>query len=526
MVMQSQDSDVEDLKIQAAKAIEIARGLGYSDDEIEKYGLTAAAQGRDDPEGFKAFYKLIFGKEIPKHALEEWIKPLYAARAEGKGLVIEAFRGSTKTTTLTIAFTAFRIGKEPHTANLLIQVGDDIAADNSQQVADIIDNSPGWKLTFPDVVPDRERGWGAGGYEVKRADLEYTQWREMNADRKDPTLVGVGYKSREIIGKHPDGVLIIDDIHDENNTASSRELETVRKILTGTIFPTMTPNTWTVFVGTPWVEQDVLHYVASTGEFMHVRTPVMRDEKLTWKQKFTKEVIESARKLAGSIQFARMFMLDLSMAHNKVFKYQAYPASEIRFNWPLVGGVDYAGSGDAQKNASGQGDFFAFAYVAKRPGGGAVVVDGVLDRPTQAQAEEYIKRAQEIYPHWMRCVVEGDGKGEEFIQTIKRNPGLKILPLKTGGKGKAKRLERQMSPWLENGTVRISDAETPFLAELRRELDEYPNSAHDDALDALYWALRGIPDVLSMPRFDADLPPPVRKQRQRNPFMALARSQP
>jgi phage terminase large subunit-like protein len=122
--------------------------------------------------------------------------------------------------------------------------------------------------------------------------------------------------------------------------------------------------------------------------------------------------------------------------------------------------------------------------------------------------------------------VEGDGKGEEFIQVIQRNPGLKIMPLKTGGRGKDIRLVRQMGPWLENGTVRVSDAETPFLQELRRELDNYPLVDHDDALDAVYWALRGIPDVLSL-REEEELPETVsrRHKKQVNPFISLGRYQ-
>jgi len=480
----------------------------------------AVAQNDDGPDGFECFYKLIFSKQLPAHA-REWVEGIYKARNEKKGIVIEAFRGSTKTTTLTIAFTAWRIGKEPHRANLLVQVGDDIAADNTHQVADIIENNTGFKLVFPTVEPDRERGWGAGGYEVKRTDLGYVGWRELNAKRKDPTLVGVGYKSREIIGKHPDGLLVVDDIHDENNTASERELETVRKILTGTIFPTMTPSTWAVFVGTPWVDNDVLRYVASTGEFVHLQTPVEKDGIPVWDKKFGEGEIARQKRLAGTIQFARMFMLDLTAAKNKVFKYMGYPSSEVRFNWPMVGGVDYAGTMDVNKNKAGGGDYFAIAYVAKLPGGGAVVVDGVVDHCTQAQAEAYLRRAQEMFPHWLNAVVEGDGKGEEFIQVVLRNPTMKIIPMKTGGKGKEARLERQMGPWLESGIVRVSDAETPFLNELRRELDTYPLNEHDDALDAVYWSLRGMPDVLYVPA-STELPPTrVSVKQASHPLLAF-----
>jgi predicted phage terminase large subunit-like protein len=497
-------------------------------DAAERDALAELARTEDNPESFAAFYKLVHGKPPPPRAMKEWIEPVYRAHAQKKGTVVKAFRGSTKTTTVTITFAAYRIGKEPHRANLLIQVGDDIAADNTAQIADIIANNPGWKTVFPGIIPDRERGWGAGGYEVKDDSISYPAWREKNAARKDPSLVGVGYKSREIIGKHPDGVLVIDDINDENNTSSERELSTVRTILTGTIFPTMTPDTWTVFIGTPWVENDVLSYVEATGEFVCISTPVYREEDgervLWWPEKFGWEEIERQRRLAGTLQFARMFLLDLSAARNRVFRYQSYPSPEIRYNWPMVGGCDYASSGDAKKNAEGRLDYFALAYAAKLPGGGAVVVDGVIDHCTQGQAEIYLNRAQEIYPGWITTAVEKMGKGDDFVQVLGRNPFLRIIPMTSGRMKKERRLEIELGPWLENGAIKISDADTPFLRELRAELDAYPNHAHDDALDALYYAMRAMPDVLTMPADEDELPAYGRKKKPRNPFAALGRA--
>ena len=531
---------------------------------LEKW-LPVSARTNDNPFGFGDFYAVIHGKRMPRHAFFEWVIPMYWAAGKldddkvisiysqapdysyiiediksqfldvgqlARGIVIEAFRGSTKTTSVTMTFVAFRIGHEPHKANLIIQVGDDSATKNTQQIADIIENNPGWKRAFPHVVPDRDMGWGAGGYEVKVThdtltgeEIEYTAWRELNSKRVDPTLLGVGYKSRQVIGKHPDGILVVDDIHDENNTSSRRELERVRQILTGTIFPTMTPGTWKVFIGTPWVENDTLHYVAATGEFLHVKTPVKRDDVLTWPGMFTQAEIDKAARLAGSREFARMYMLDLSYSKNRIFRYQLYPSSEIRFNWPMVGGVDPAGTMDEYTNKAGRNDYFAMAYTAKLPAYGAVCVDGVLEHCTQAQGETYVNTAQSIHPTWISSVVEGDGKGEEFIQVIKRNPGLRIMPMKTRGRGKGRRFEKEMAPWLENGTVRISDAETPFLNELRHELDTYPDCEHDDALDALYWSLRGMPDVLVLRDNEQELPMPSMDEhkQQVHPYCSLGR---
>lgn len=498
--------------------MEITDVLDKNKDVAFKQALALLAMGADIPESFAAFYELVFGVQPPKHVMEEWIRPLYEARKDGKGVVIEAFRGSTKTTTLTIAFTAYRIGKEPHKANLLIQVGDDTASDNTAQIADIIEHNPGFRAVFPNVVPDRERGWGAGGYEVKLNDMPYEHWRDMNASRKDPTLLGVSYKSRAIIGRHPDGVLIVDDIHDENNTSSERELATVRKILTGTIFPTITDETWQIFVGTPWVEDDVLQYVASTGEFTHVMTPVLRDTEYTWPEKFNEEEVERQKNLAGSIEFARMFMLDLTARLKQFFKYQKFPSINVKFNWPVVAGVDYAGVREnLYKKDTGKRNYFAIAYIAKLPGGGAVVIDGVLEKCSQAEAEGYVMRGQNMYPNYLNAIVESDGKGEDFIQVIMRNPNMKVIPLGTKGKGKDTRF-MIMQPWLESGQVRISDAETPFLVELRKELDTYPLCKYKDALDAIYWALMGVKDVLSVPVVDDELPSFLPKEKIGNPF--------
>ena len=87
----------------------------------------------DTPDGFEAFYILVHGIELPRHA-KKWIEDTYAARARGKFIVIEAFRGSTKTTTFA-TFLAYRVGLVPHTANLLLQVSGESAADWTTSLA-------------------------------------------------------------------------------------------------------------------------------------------------------------------------------------------------------------------------------------------------------------------------------------------------------------------------------------------------------------------------------------------------------
>ncbi len=455
------------------------------------------ARTSDSPTGFDHFYRLIFDRPLPPHARAEWIEPLYAAQATGKGLVIEAFRGSTKTTSVTIAFVAFRIGQQPQKSNLLIQVGDDIAKDNAQQIADLIAHNPGWKLVFPSVLPDRKVGWGRDGYEVLYTDLDYAEWRAQCAREKgkDPTFIGLGYKSRAIIGKHPTGILVVDDIHDENNTRSAAELETVIKIVTGTLMPTLTPESWKVFIGTPWALDDVLAYIKSTGEFNNAKTPILRDidnESVpTWPERFSWAEIEKQRALAGEVEFARMFLLDLEAAsgvHLKAEWLHKYPYAQIDPSWPVVMGVDYASAAD--QTASNKRDYCAIAIGCVLPGGGGgVLVDGFRGKVSQGAAEEQLKQLTARYPTTQMIGVEAVGKGEEFYHLMLRRSRLPVTPCHTGGKSKGLRFERGMAPLFQSSRAFIADIQTPFLKAFQDEWVRWPHAPHDDTLDAVYWML-------------------------------------
>jgi hypothetical protein len=225
-----------------------------------------------------------------------------------------------------------------------------------------------------------------------------------------------------------------------------------------------------------------------------------------------------------------MFMLDLEAAQRRVFKYHTYPSHLCQPTWVSLGGVDFASIMDPTRRTS-QHSHFALAYVLKRPEGGAVVFDGVLEQCSQAEAEGHIKRAQEMFPAWQGTVVEQVGVGDQFFQMLYRLPDMKIIPMPRGKRlgQKAERLSKGIGPWLENGRVRISDAETPYLTALRQFFNRYPNvTGHDpgwDAADALYWALTGMPDVLVMPKVSDELPSVEPSERAANPFASLGASQ-
>jgi hypothetical protein len=311
------------------------------------------------------------------------------------------------------------------------------------------------------------------GYEVKRIDMPYDDWRALVARTKgkDPTLLGLGYKSRAVIGKHPTGVLLIDDIHDENNTRSGRELEMVRQVLAGTILLTVTAETWQVVVGTPWVGEDILAYLKATGRYLNVRTPVLREGEPVWPERFPLEEIERRRQESGVAEFARMYLLDLaaaSGAHLRREWLNRYPFSQIDPDWGVVMGVDYASTAD--KLRDNRRDYFAVAIGRALPGGaGVVLVDGYRGRVSQGEAELRLKQLSERYPTTEFIGVEALGKGEEFYHLMLRTSHLPIRQVHPGRSSKGERFEKGMAPLFQFRRAWISDVETPFLRAFEQE---------------------------------------------------------
>ena len=473
----------------------------------------------DSPTGFHAFYSSVHDTPLPDHALK-WIEAIYKAREEGKGIVIEAFRGSTKTTTM-LTFVAFRIGLEPTKSNLIIQVSDDSAKKNAATVAGIIEFNAGWKMFFKNIVPDKDMGWGGNGYEVQDISVRskdagvssYDEWRRLNSKRQDPTLFAGGRTSHALIGKHPDGVCLLDDLDDETTTRSARESIKTQDLLTGTIFPTYRPETWKIVIGTPWTFKDVISYCKSTGEFLHCNTPVRKDEELTWPNVFTEEEIEKQQKLAGEVEFARMFMLDLEAAKGHILKKEwisYYPFEKIMHDWPLYMGVDYASTQDAIKLGH-ERDYLAICWGVVSPQRTLVLLDGIMVKISQAEAEQRLIALVGSFPYLKQIGMESIGKGEEYTTLMQRAPVfMPIMPIQSHkgiARSKGGRFEDVLGKMFQFGRIMISDRQTEFT---KAFVDQWiswkgkETTSHDDALDAVYMMAKAAEGYIAVPKLQID----------------------
>ncbi len=515
-------------------------------------GQMGAMIREDNADGYDVFYTAMRARLAPAHVLG-WIDDLYAAKVAEAYFGNEAFRGATKTTSITETFTAYQMALYPERSNLFVQADDKQGAKHAGNVADMVAINPMWKALFPDIVPDMDKAWGeVSGYWVK--DLRYgDEWTKIR--HKDPTLLGAGYRASIVTGSHPTGVFAIDDINNDKNTESDAMNAEVNRVLTDTLYPMIEDVAFHTFSQTPWTKMDALGKAKATGAYIWTRTPVMDIvaqgtpgaelievthtpeggeiiyatwAKLRWPQKFGPKRIAQVYRKSGQKGFARMYLLDLTAVEGLRLRSEwlhRYPLYQIGRDWPVYMGIDYASTGDVVKDKDR--DYFSLAVVRSIPGI-AVIVDGVREQMSRGAAEKKVRAIASMYPTLKAIGVEMEGKGEEFYAQLATTGTLPLVPMKTRGRSKGFRFEDIMAKHFEFSHVWLSDQETPFLTAFRDEWASWDGTqkTHDDTLDAVYYALAAAGVFLTSTEEaeEADFSPRYRERESYNPFANMRRT--
>ena len=491
------------------------------DEQFEQ--LVAAAARGDGVEAVCRYSQVVFGLN-PAETHKKWIKEVL----ENKRVVIVAPPESAKTTIVSMVLLSWWIGKRPWTTNLVCSAGENLANNIARRVADGIEHNEKFRLVFPNVVPDKARGWSRDGYEVKDTSMSQEDWSLLTAAKKDPTLASGGVGSSSVNGRRVTGIAIGDDLHDrESKTSETICLQTV-DFVKDTFLPRCMEDAHAVVVQTRWNPKDIVGYLNSVeleGQkmyevFVH---PAMKDGQSYWPEQWPLERLERRRAEVGEIDFQLVYLANAQATQGQVLKaefLQSFPQIWIKPNFTSYYGVDFA---ITQQSMVGtryrEGDNFAIAKIVDTQPV-LVVAGGFVGRVNQAEAENALfTMASADNPG--RILLETNAGGEVFYQALMRRMrenGLR-LPLlgRKAVKGKAERIN-QMLPDFQFGRVKVSDAQSPFLTTFRDEWVRFgEKSAHDDTLDAVYWAWRAADHLLtaqSQPTWDLLAPTTTSVGRQ------------
>lgn len=489
----------------------------YTYDEKEKMRRDAARmlaqQLPFSADGYKAHFYGIFSHLLPPFAWD-WIQEFFEYYKKGvRRFGFKAHRGATKSTIWTIGFSSYVLAKFPSNGVLIVQKSDTAGGKTSSAIADIIESNVGWATMYPHLRPDKQKRWAFEGYEIQDTSMPYAEWRQKVLDvrPKDNSFVGYGWANGGIVGMHPSW-MFVDDILDEENTRSKREMKAVFDTMKGNVLQTLNrppgeEEPTAIFSYTPWYEDDFYAYIESTGLYHVMETPLIKEAQSTepkafewrskwwvcaWDVKDPVRLVEEKVQEWGEMDFARMQLLDLTKASGINLKREwlhEFPYEKISPTWPVYFGVDYASSSDKRK--AGDNDYFSLSIGRVIPGGGIILIDGYREKLSQGEAEERVKGIARLFPTLISIGFEKLGKGYDIMWNL-INAGMPIIPCPREGEGKRSKGERfekagGLGPLFQFSQAWISDAETPFLKAFKDEWSAWPAGKNDDTLDSTYW---------------------------------------
>jgi hypothetical protein len=367
----------------------------------------------------------------------------------------------------------------------------------------------------------------------------------------EPSFLCSGITSRDFIGKHPSNGQYYDDLHDEGNTRSLREMQEIVDIIEKNIVPTWTRPENRPVLGvacTLWSPRDGYHALLRTGVFKHIKTPIMvkasdptiqyGEERLlcAWVKKYATFEVEGETyypmwdkygadtifmlKRQNPVYFGLMYLCDLETIKGKVLKEEwlhIFPMEKLSAGYPVYFGIDFASSEDKLKDK--QRDYFALCVLMALPWGGSVLIDGFREHLEFFEAVERVKMFATKYPSLVTVGVEKWGSGEKFKQALLYNSQLSVVPFPFDGApvySKGQRYQFELAPMFVDGRLWISDNPVEFIDQFRQEWITWDggktSTGHDDCLDSLYVAC-GVAQSHLMPH-----PPQQTLQFQRKPL--------
>jgi len=496
-------------------------------------------------EGFISYYEIKFKRPVPPVVEYVWCPEYVEAYTKHTGVLIEGHRGSAKSTFL-ITWVEYLTGKRPFGSSQLIRINAQQAGEADELISSTIEFNPAWHSCFPNVVPDKDKGWSAAGRFVK--DLEvcgydnerYGQWSAMCASDHlaEPSFLCSGITSRDFIGKHPSNGQYYDDLHDEGNTRSAREMQEIVDIIEKNIVPTWTRPDDRPVLGvacTLWSPRDGYHALLRTGIFKHIKTPIFVDEdnptiqvgeegkEVAWVRRYEPFEFEGKLRLPmwdkygaerilelkkqNPVYFGLMYMCDLQSVQGKVLKEEwlhEFPIEKISRQWPVYFGIDFASTEDKLKEK--ERDYFALSVLCALPWGGSVLIDGFREHLGFFEAVERVKLFAQQYPTLVSVGVEKWGSGEKFTQALLYSSSLPIVQFPFEGsvvRSKGQRYQNELAPMFTDGRLWVTDVKRPFHEHFKQEWITWDGgktvTGHDDCLDAVYVAC-GVAQGHLMPR--------------------------
>jgi predicted phage terminase large subunit-like protein len=182
--------------------------------------------------------------------------------------------GSGKSQLVSIFYPVWLLAQDPTQTILGVSAGRDLIRGFLNAVSRIIEFDPHYHKLFPHIEPDKDSGWSEiAGLYVKG----------HLPGSPDPSYFATGLGTSIITGKHC-RTMIIDDVHDAENSASIEQCEKVKNFYYHTLLGRADPKGCRYIVaGRRWSPNDIYGHFMHAGHFVTLILPAFREsQEIYW----------------------------------------------------------------------------------------------------------------------------------------------------------------------------------------------------------------------------------------------------
>jgi predicted phage terminase large subunit-like protein len=347
------------------------------------------------------------------------------------------------------------------------------SAQSERQVAAIehtIEANPLYKAVFPDVVPDKDRGWSHEQAFVQRP-----------SNNPNPTLYATGWKGG-YQGLHPD-YLLLDDLTNQTDVDSRSIMEDQRSLLKGVLIDRRKKGGFIKTIMTRWGEADLLTTFQEL-RFQVTDQPVegrYRWGRLLCPELYPDSRLQDLKETKGALYWLTYMCNPAAATGSDI------PREWWRFYEPSQPPVfKYTIHSWDLSTGRKDGDYSAFGSWGVADNGYYMTNGGHWRLTPEGRKQKMVMLYEAERPQYV--LVEDSSVSMDFIDTLKRETRLPLKLEKPGNKDKTARLKGQSSK-IETGRVWLPSKQ-PWVSDFIDECSRFPGGEHDDQVDQMTQALK------------------------------------